>query len=41
MVLKFFKFECIWYLFGALEDAKKKKKKIMGRPVKAHEAQIN
>jgi hypothetical protein len=27
MVLKVFKFECIWYLFGALEVEKKKKKK--------------
>jgi hypothetical protein len=35
MVLKVFKFECIWYLFGALEVEKKN----MGRPVKAHEAQ--
>jgi hypothetical protein len=41
MVLKFFKFECIWCLFGALEVVKKRKRKIMGRPVKAHEAQIN
>jgi hypothetical protein len=37
MVLKVFKFDCIWYLFGALEVVKK----IMGQPVKAHEAQIN
>jgi hypothetical protein len=36
MVLKVFKFECIWYLFGALEVEKRKN---MGRPVKAHEAQ--
>jgi hypothetical protein len=36
-MLKFFKFECIWDLFGALEVIKK----IMGRPVKTHEAQIN
>jgi hypothetical protein len=40
MVLKVFKFEGIWYLFGALE-VKKRKRKNMGRPVKAHEAQIN
>jgi hypothetical protein len=25
MVLKVFKFECIWYLFGALEVEKKEK----------------
>jgi hypothetical protein len=30
MVLKVFKFECIWYLFGALEVEKKKKKKKHG-----------
>jgi hypothetical protein len=39
MALKVFKFECIWYLFGALEVEKKRKEKNMGRPVKAHEAQ--
>jgi hypothetical protein len=39
MVLKFFKLECIWYLFRGLEVIEKKKKKKMGRPVKAHEAQ--
>jgi hypothetical protein len=38
MVSNFFKFERIWYLFGALEVEKKKKN--MGRPVKAHEAQM-
>jgi hypothetical protein len=26
MVLKVFKFECIWYLFGALEVVKKREK---------------
>jgi hypothetical protein len=26
MVLKVFKFECIWYLFGALEVEKEKEK---------------
>jgi hypothetical protein len=30
MVLKVFKFECIWYLFGALEVEKKTKKKKLG-----------
>jgi hypothetical protein len=30
MVLKVFKFECIWYLFGALEVEKKKEKKKHG-----------
>jgi hypothetical protein len=39
MVLKVFKFKCIWYLFRGLEVIKKEKQK-MGRPVKAHEAQI-
>jgi hypothetical protein len=37
MVLKVFKFECIWYLFRGLEVIKKKKK---NHPVKAHEAQM-
>jgi hypothetical protein len=41
MALNVFKFERIWYLFGALEvEKKKKKKKKHGRPVKAHEAQM-
>jgi hypothetical protein len=39
MVLKVFKFECIWYLLRGLEVIKKEKEK-MGRSVKAHEAQI-
>jgi hypothetical protein len=40
MVLKVFKSECIWYLFRGLEVVKKRKRKFMGRPVKAHEAQM-
>jgi hypothetical protein len=40
MVLNVFKSERIWYLFGALEVEKKEKEKNMGRPVKAHEAQM-
>jgi hypothetical protein len=36
MVLKVFKFECIWYLFGALEGEKKEKETWAGtlRPMK-------
>jgi hypothetical protein len=40
MVSNVFKFERIWYLFEALEVEKKRKRKNMGRPVKAHEAQL-
>jgi hypothetical protein len=40
MVLNVFKFERIWYSFGALEVEKKEKEKNMGRPVKVHEAQM-
>jgi hypothetical protein len=39
MVSNVFKFERIWYLFGALE-VETKKKKNNGQPVKAHEAQL-
>jgi hypothetical protein len=34
MVLKVFKFECIWYLFGALEVAKKEKEKTWAGPLR-------
>jgi hypothetical protein len=40
MVSNVFKFERIWYLFGALEVEKKRKRKNNDRPVKAHEAQL-
>jgi hypothetical protein len=41
MVLKVFKFECIWYLFGALEVGKKEKEKTWAgllRPMKPKSA---
>jgi hypothetical protein len=34
MVLKVFKFECIWYLFGALEVVKKEKEKSWAGPLR-------
>jgi hypothetical protein len=34
MVLKVFKFECIWYLFGALEVENKKEKKTWAGPLR-------
>jgi hypothetical protein len=34
MVLNFFKFECIWYLFGALEVVKKEKEKSWASPLR-------
>jgi hypothetical protein len=34
MVLKVFKFECIWYLFGALKVEKKEKEKTWAGPLR-------
>jgi hypothetical protein len=34
MVLKVFNFECIWYLFGALEVVKKEKEKSWAGPLR-------